>query len=209
MKVLLGCESSGCMRDAFLANGHEAISCDLLPTDVPGPHYQGDVFDLVDFPWDFAGFHFPCTDLSVSGARHFEAKKMDGRYYAGASLWLKGWNRSRHIGGGYFEHPVSVMSSLFRKPDQIIQPWMFGHYETKSTCLWLWGVDLLKPTYRTPEECREALGLPPGTKPAARIHQMPPSADRWKKRSESFAGIAKAMAGQWGAPDPKQLQAFA
>ena len=101
--------------------------------------------------------------------------------------------------GGYFEHPVSVMSSLFRKPDQTIQPWMFGHYETKATCLWLWGVDALRPIYKTPDECREALGIPAGTKPEARIHKMPPSADRWKLRSATFSGIAQAMANQWGA----------
>lgn len=199
MKVLIACEYSGRVRDAFINNGHEALSCDLLPTDVPGPHYQGNVFDVIDFPWDFGGFHFPCTDASVSGARHFAAKKMDGRFYASASLWLKGWKSSRHIPAGYFEHPVSVMSSLFRKPDQVVQPWMFGHYETKATCLWLWGVGSLVPTFRTSEECREHLGLPPGYKPEARIHNMPPSLDRWKLRSASYQGIADAMAEQWGA----------
>jgi hypothetical protein len=92
------------------------------------------------------------------------------------------------------------MSSLFRKPDQVIQPWQFGHYETKATCLWLWGVDSLRPTYRTPDECREALGITAGTKPEARIHKMPPSADRWKLRSMTYPGIAQAMADQWGGP---------
>jgi hypothetical protein len=100
MRVLVACEYSGCVRDAFAARGHEATSCDLLETDRPGQHYRGDLFDVIDFPWDFGGFHFPCTDLSVSGARHFEAKKQDGRFYAAASLWLNGWKRSRHIGGG-------------------------------------------------------------------------------------------------------------
>lgn len=199
MKGLVACEYSGRVRDAFRANGHEMLSCDLLPTDAPGPHYEGTVFDVIDYPWDFGGFHFPCTDASVSGAKHFAAKKADGRYYASVALWLNGWKRSRHIRGGYFEHPVSVMSSEFRKPDQIVQPWMFGHYETKATCLWLWGVPSLVPTYRTPEECREALGLPAGAKPEARIHKMPPSADRWKLRSATYPGIADAMAAQWGA----------
>ena len=197
MKVLVGCEYSGRVRDAFAARGHEAMSCDLLPSEVEGPHYQGSVFDVIDFPWDFAGFHFPCTDSSVSGARHFGAKKMDGRYYASASLWMEGWRRSRHIRGGYFEHPVSVMSSIFKKADQTIQPWMFGHYETKATCLWLWGVDPLVPTYKTSEECREALGLPPGTKPSDRIHKMPPGPDRWRERSRTYSGVAEAMATQW------------
>jgi hypothetical protein len=198
MRVLVGCEYSGVVRDAFRALGHEALSCDLEPAEKGGPHYQGDVFDVIDFPWDFAGFHFPCTHASVSGARHFESKKLDGRYYASASLWICGWRRSRHIKGGYFEHPVSIMSSLFRKPDQVIQPWMFGHYETKATCLWLWGVDRLVPTYRTSEECREALGLPAGAKPRDRIHKMPPGPDRWKDRSRMLPGIAEAFAGQWG-----------
>lgn len=198
MKGLIGCESSGAVRDAFMRRGHEMLSCDLLDTQLPGPHYTGDVFDVIHFPWDFAGFHFPCTDLSVSGARHFEAKRMDGRYYAGASLWLRGWKESRHIPGGYFEHPISVMSTLFRKPDQIIQPWMFGHYETKATALWLWGVDSLVPTYRTADECREALGIEPGVKPSDRIHKMPPGPDRWRERSKTYGGIAEAMADQWG-----------
>ncbi|WP_202922330.1 hypothetical protein [Pseudoxanthomonas koreensis] len=180
------------------------MSCDLLPTDAPGPHYQGDVFDVIDFPWDFAGFHFPCTDASVSGAKHFAAKKLDGRFYASASLWMNGWRRSRHIPGGYFEHPVSVMSSLFRKPDQVIQPWMFGHYETKATCLWLWGVPRLVPTYRTADECREALGLPVGAEPEARIHRMPPGPNRWKERSRTLPNIAAAIAAQWGGVDAAQ-----
>lgn len=198
MRGLIGCEYSGTMRDAFMEKGNEMLSCDLLPTESPGPHYQGDVFDVIGFPWDFGGFHFPCTDASVSGAKHFEAKKADGRYYASAALWLEGWRRSRHIKGGYFEHPVSVMSTLFRKPDQIVQPWMFGHYETKATCLWLWGVPLLVPTFRRPEECREALGLPPDAKPEARVHKMTPGPDRWKERSRTFPGFARAAATQWG-----------
>ena len=198
MNVLVACEYSGTVRNAFRQLGHDAISCDLLPTDSEGPHYHGDLFDIIHFPWDFGGFHFPCTHLSVSGARHFADKKADGRYHAGASLWLRGWKESRHIKGGYFEHPVSVMSSLFRKPDQVIQPWMFGHYETKATCLWLWGVSPLVPTYRTLDDCREALGLPAGTAPTARIHLLPPTAARWKIRSQTYQGIADAMAQQWG-----------
>ena len=199
MRVLVACEYSAVVRDAFRARGFDARSCDLLPTEGDARwHYQGDVFDVIDFPWDFAGFHFPCTDASVSGAKHFDAKKLDGRFYASASLWLRGWKMSRHIRGGYFEHPVSVMSSLFRKPDQIIQPWMFGHFETKATCLWLWGVDRLKPTYRSKDECREALGLPVDAKPEARVHKMTPGPDRWKERSRTLPNVAEAMAAQWG-----------
>ncbi len=201
MRVLIGCERSRVVAQAFEQRGHEVLSCDIEPARGEGAHYQGTVFDVIDFPWDFGGFHFPCTDSSVSGAKHFAAKKQDGRYYAGASLWLHGWRRSRHIGGGYFEHPVSVISTLFRKPDQTIQPWMFGHYETKATCLWLWAVPSLVPTYRTPEECREALGIPAGTPLANRIHKMPPSEDRAEKRSQTYPGIAAAMAAQWGVRD--------
>ena len=184
MRILIGCERSGIVRDAFIRQGHEVLSCDLHPTDTPGPHYQGSVFDVIDFPWDLAIFHFPCTDSSVSGARHFEAKKMDGRYYASNSLWINGWRRAAHIPKVCFEHPVSVISSLFRKPDQIVQPWMFGHGETKATCLWLRGLEPLKPTEIV--EGRES-----------RIHKMPPSAERARLRSNTYDGIAKAMAEQW------------
>lgn len=185
MRVLIGCESSRVVAEAFEKLGHEVLSCDLLPSDKPGRHYQGDIFDVIDFPWDLGIFHFPCTDSSVSGARHFEAKKMDGRYYASNSLWLKGWRRAAHIPKVCFEHPISVISSLFRKPDQIIQPWQFGHGETKATALWLRGLPLLQPTNIV--EGRES-----------RIHKMPPSENRWKERSRTYEGIAAAMAEQWG-----------
>lgn len=197
-EILVGCEESGAVRDAFIALGHEALSSDLLPTRSPGPHYQGDVFNVIDYPWDMGLFYFPCTESSVSGARHFQAKRMDGRFYAGNALWMKGWRRAAHIKAVCFEHPVSVISSLFRKPDQIVQPWNFGHFETKATCLWLRGLDPLKPTYRTVEECCEALGLPAGTKPADRVHKMAPGPNRARDRSATFAGIAQAKAIQWG-----------
>lgn len=184
MKVLIACEYSGRVRDAFRALGHEAISCDLLPTDVPGPHYQGDVRDLLDYPFDLMVAHPPCTDLSVSGARHFEAKKMDGRQYASAAFFMM--LARAPIPRIAIENPVCIMSSLYRKPDQVIQPWMFGHGETKATCLWLKGLPKLVPT-----------DVVEGREP--RIHKMPPSADRWKLRSETYEGIAKAMASQWGA----------
>jgi hypothetical protein len=208
VRAIFGCEYSGAVRDEFAKLGHEAMSCDLLPSESPGNHYQGNVFDVIDFPWDFGGFHFPCTDASVSGAKHFEAKKLDGRYYASASLWMNGWKRSRHITSGYFEHPVSVMSTLFRKPDQIIQPWMFGHFETKATCLWLWGdAHPLVPAYKTINECREALGLPAGSMPEARVHKMPPGPDRWKERSRTLPFVAKAMAAQWGSSRQMEIAA--
>ena len=186
MKVLIGCECSGAVRDAFIAAGHNAMSCDLLPTDSPGPHYQGSVFDVIDYPWDLAIFHPPCTDLSVSGARHFEAKRMDGRQQASVSFFMQLVRRSEHIPKTGIENPICIMSSLWRKPDQIIQPWQFGHGETKATCLWLKGLPLLVPTDIV--EGRDN-----------RIHKMPPSADRGKLRSVTYAGIARGMAEQWGA----------
>ncbi len=184
MKVLVACEYSGRVRDAFLALGHDAMSCDLLPTDSEGPHYQGDVRDVIGQGWDLMIAHPPCTDLAVSGARHFAAKIADGRQQAALDF-------VRELLGApiekiALENPVSIISSKIRKPDQIIQPWQFGHGETKATCLWLKNLPPLVPTDIV--DGREN-----------RIHRMPPSADRWKKRSTTFLGIAAAMADQWGA----------
>lgn len=185
MRVLIGCEESGAVRGAFLARGHEVISCDLLKTRHAGPHYQGDIFDIIDYPFDLGIFHPPCTHTAVSGSRHFAEKKRDGRHYAGVAFFMALWRRSSHIPKVCFEQPVSVLSSLHRKPDQIIQPWQFGHGETKATCLWLRGLPPLAHTHIV--EGREQ-----------RIHRMPPSPDRAMLRSETYAGIAKAMAEQWG-----------
>lgn len=189
MRVLVGCEFSGVVRDAFLACGHEAMSCDILPTEAPGPHYQGDVRDVLDYPWDLMIAHPPCTHLSVSGARHFPAKRMDGRQQAGAAFFMT--LARAEIPMIAIENPVCIMSSLWRRPDQVIQPWQFGHPETKATCLWLKGLPRLLPT--------NVVG---GRE--ARVHRMPPGPDRWKERSRTFDGIAQAMAAQWGAP-PQQL----
>lgn len=194
MRVLIACEYSGAVRDQFLLGGHEAMSCDILPTDVPGPHYQGDLFDVIDYPWDLMIAHPPCTHLSVSGSRHFEAKRMDGRQQAAVAFFMRIVRQSSHIPKVAIENPVCIMSSLYRKPDQIIQPWQFGHGETKATCLWLKGLPLLHPTDIV--EGREA-----------RIHRMPPSEDRWKERSKTFEGIAAAMASQWGAPAQMEIAA--
>lgn len=193
LRVLIGCEYSGAVRDAFIEHGHDAMSCDLLPTDAPGPHYQGSLFDVIDYPWDIAIFHPPCTHLSVSGSRHFEAKRMDGRQQAAVSFFMQIVRRSAHIRGVGIENPVCIMSTLWRKPDQVIQPWMFGHGETKATCLWLRGLNPLTPT-----------DVVEGRVP--RIHHMPPSEDRWKLRSATYPGIARAMAKQWGGRVPEQLQ---
>lgn len=146
MKILVGCESSGRVRDAFIALGHEALSVDVEQSEQPGPHYQGDVFDVIDYPWDLGIFHFPCTHTGVSGALHFKGKRFDGRHYAGAAMFMWGWRRAAHIPRVAFEHPVSVISTAFRKPDQIVQPYEFGHPEFKATCLWLRGLQLLRPT---------------------------------------------------------------
>lgn len=183
MRVLIACEYSGVVRDAFIKLGHDAMSCDLLPTDVPGPHYQGDVRDLLDYPFDLMIAHPPCTHLSVSGARHFAEKRMDGRQQAAVSFFMM--LSKLDIPMIAIENPVCIMSSLYRKPDQVIQPWQFGHGETKATCLWLKGLPLLQPTNIV--EGREA-----------RVHRMPPGPDRWKERSKTFSGIGEAMAEQWG-----------
>jgi hypothetical protein len=183
MKVLVACEYSGRVRDAFIAIGHDAMSCDLLPTDAEGPHYQGSVFDVLDGDWDLMVAHPPCTDLAVSGAKHFAAKRADGRQQASIDFFMRLANAP--IEKIAIENPVCIMSTEWRKPDQIIQPWMFGHGETKATCLWLKNLPKLVPTKIV--DGREA-----------RIHKMPPSPDRWKKRSETYLGIAQAMADQWG-----------
>lgn len=191
MRVLVACEYSGRVRDAFLALGHDAMSCDLLDTEVPGPHYQGDVRDVIDYPWDLMICHPPCTHLSVSGARHFEAKRQDGRQQAAVSFFMM-LARQRHIPRIAIENPVCIMSSLWRKPDQTIQPWQFGHGETKATCLWLKGLPTLTPTNIV--EGREA-----------RVHRLPPGPDSWKERSRTFDGVAQAMAAQWGWADLVQM----
>jgi hypothetical protein len=198
MKVLIACEYSGTVRDAFLRRGHEAMSCDLLPTDKEGPHYQGDVRDVLDYPWDLMIAHPPCTDLSVSGAAWFAKKRMVGAQQASASFFMK--LAKADIPRIAIENPVCIMSRLWRKPDQILQPWMFGHTEQKATCLWLKGLKPLQPTKNVHQEM---MTLPKNKR--ERLHYLPPSADRWKLRSETYQGIADAMADQWGLPDQGDL----
>jgi site-specific DNA-cytosine methylase len=183
MRVLVACEYSGRVRDAFIAQGHDAMSCDLLPTDEPGNHYQGDVADVIHDGWDLMIAHPPCTHLAVSGARHFAAKKASG--VQDEALDFVRMLLNAPIKRIALENPISIISSQIRKPDQIIQPWQFGHGETKATCLWLKNLPLLTPT-----------NIVSGRDD--RIHKMPPSADRWKKRSTTYEGIAQAMAEQWG-----------
>ena len=183
LKVLVACEYSGTVRDAFIKRGHEAMSCDLLPTDADGPHYQGDVRDVIDYPWDLMIAHPPCTHLSVSGAAWFKDKKKDGRQQSGVSFFMM--LAKADVPMIAIENPVCIMSTLWRKPDQTVQPWQYGHGETKATCLWLKGLKPLTPTNIV--EGREQ-----------RLHNLPPSPDRWKIRSTTFPGIADAMAEQWG-----------
>lgn len=195
--VIVGCEKSGAVRDAILARneGHKVLSCDVQPTTKPGPHYEGDLFDVLDYPWDTGIFHTPCTATSVSGAKHFEEKWNDGRQACGVAFMFKVRRLSKHIRGRVFEQPVSIISTLWRKPDFIVQPWMFGDFEVKATCFWLEGyVDRIVPIYKTVDECREALGLPPDAKPLDRVHKLPPSANRADLRSATYPGIAKELA---------------
>jgi hypothetical protein len=181
MRVLVACEYSGTVRDAFRALGHDAWSCDLLPTERPGSHYQGNVLNILDDGWDLMIAHPPCTHLAVSGARWWEGKLQEQADALSFVVMLMNAPIPRIA----LENPISKISTAIRKPDQIIQPWQFGHGETKATCLWLKGLPKLEPTDIV--EGREA-----------RIHKMPPSKDRWKERSRTYQGIAEAMALQWG-----------
>ena len=183
MRVLVACEYSGRVRDAFIRRGHEAMSCDLLPTEVPGPHYQGPVEDVLGKGWDLMVAHPPCTDLAVSGSRHFTEKIADGRQ--AAALDFVRLLMAAPIERWCIENPVSVISSAIRPPDQIIQPWEYGHGEVKATCLWLHNLPRLKPSCCV--EGREE-----------RVHRMSPGPDRWKERSRTFEGVAEAMGDQWG-----------
>lgn len=210
MRVLVACEYSGKVRDAFIGRGHYAMSCDLLETEKPGPHYHGGVEKILagilcptceglgrysgkvcnfcggekTIHWDLMIAHPPCTHLAVSGARWFKDKQKE----QAEALDFVHLLMDAQIPRICIENPISIISSRIRKPDQIIQPWQFGHGETKATCLWLKNLPLLKPT-------NIVLGR------EARVHKMPPGPDRWKERSRTFQGIADAMAEQWGNAD--------
>ena len=183
MRVLVACEFSGTVRDAFRARGHFAVSCDLMPAESGAPHYQGDVRELIKSwgGWDLLIAHPPCTHLAVSGARWFKDKEQEQM----EALDFVRYLMSAPIPRICIENPVSVISSRIRKPDQSIQPWQFGHGEVKRTCLWLKNLPRLRPTQIV--DGREA-----------RVHRMPPGPDRWRERSRTFSGIAEAMADQWG-----------
>jgi hypothetical protein len=182
-RILIACEYSGRVREAFRRRGHDAWSCDLLEAeDGSRFHIQGDVLEVIGRGWDLMIAHPPCTHLAVSGARHFEAKKADGRQQEAIEFFLA--LARAPIPRIAIENPVCIMSSVWRKPDQTIQPHQFGHGETKATCLWLKGLPHLVPTK-----------LVSGRHP--RVHLMPPGPDRWKERSRTYEGVAEAFAAQW------------
>lgn len=181
MNVLVACEFSGIVRDAFNAAGHSAMSCDFEPTERPGSHYRGDVRDVLYDGWDLMLAFPPCTHLAVSGARHFARKAAE----QAEALEFVRFLLDAPIPRIALENPVSIISSRIRKPDQIIQPWQFGHGEVKATCLWLKNLPKLMPT-----------DVVAGRE--ARVHRMAPGPNRWRDRSRTFEGIAAAMAAQWG-----------
>lgn len=197
MKVLVACEYSGRVRDAFIALGHDAMSCDLLPSDAPGPHYQGDVSDILHDGWDLMVAHPPCTYLSVSGM-HWTTRGLRDPKLTEDALDFVRLLMNAPIERIAIENPVSVISSRIRKPDQIITPYQFGHDASKKTCLWLKNLPPLQPTQYI--EPRMVNGKPRwGNQTDGGQNKLAPSADRWKIRSETYAGIANAMAQQWGA----------
>ena len=193
MKVLIACEYSGAVRDAFLKRGHNAMSCDLLPTDVPGPHYQGDVFDIINDDWDLMIAHPPCTYLSVSGM-HWTTRGLRDPQLTEDALAFVQRLMSAPVERIAIENPVRIISSRIRKPDQIIQPWWFGHDASKRTCLWLKNLPLLTPTDMLPGDSKTRRA----NQTASGQNKLPPSKDRWKIRSATYQGIADAMAAQWG-----------
>jgi ribosomal protein L37AE/L43A len=190
MKVIVGCEVFGRVRDALIWRGHDAWSCDILPTRTPGPHIQGNILDHLDEGWEMGIFFPPCTDLAVSGARYFAEKRLDGRQQKSIEFFLNLYNAPIPKVG--LENPVGIMSTVLRKPDQIIQPWQFGHPESKATCLWLRGLPKLRPTNILVQRERWENMTPSGQ------NKLGPSPDRAAIRGATYSGIAEAMADQWG-----------
>lgn len=181
MRILIACEESGVVREAFKAMGHDTWSCDLIPSRIPGQHFQGDVLEILSHRWDMMLAFPPCTHLCVSGARWFKEKQKE----QGEAIEFFTKLANCDIPRIAIENPIGIMSTKYRKPDQIIQPWMFGHGETKATCLWLKNLPKLVPTEIV--EGRDA-----------RIHKMAPGPNRSRDRSATYSGIAAAMAKQWG-----------
>ena len=191
MRVLVACEFSGTVRQAFAARGHYAVSCDILATEVAGYHEQRDVREILDWGWDLMIAHPPCTDLAVSGSRWFKDKIVEQELALDFVRTLM----DAPIRKICIENPISVISSKIRLPDQVIQPWEFDHPEVKATCFWLKGLRPLIPTHKEGGDMFTP-AAPEGRE--ARVHRMPPSPNRWRERSRTFKNIAIAMAEQWG-----------
>ncbi|KKK63276.1 hypothetical protein LCGC14_2995930 [marine sediment metagenome] len=196
MKILIACEFSVAVRDAFIKRGHNAISCDLIPSERGAPHYTGDVRDILDDDFDMMLAFPPCTHLAVSGARWFPEKRLDGRQQQGIDFFML--LATAEIEYIVIENPIGIMSTEWRKPDQIIQPYQFGDSFRKKTCLWLKGLPLLKPSKIVNEgeqvKYKSGKSMP---KWYADAFRLPPE-ERAKVRGKTFPGIAKAMAEQWG-----------
>lgn len=217
MKVLIACEFSGTVRDAFTRGGHDAMSCDFLDTETPGQHYKGNVRDVLDYPWDLMIAHPPCTYLSVSGMHWTTRGLRDPKLTEDALEFVKQL-MAAPIEKIAIENPVSAISSRIRKPDQIVNPYQFGEDASKKTCLWLKGLPPLRPTeFIEPRlvccgavvENRDKYGCPNcngekvarprwGNQCDSGQNKFTPSENRWKDRSRTFPGIAEAMANQWG-----------
>lgn len=195
MRVLIACESSGVVRDAFIARGHDAVSCDLLPTSSEGPHHQGDVRDILHDGWDLLIAHPPCTYLSVSGM-HWTTRGLRDPALTESALEFVRLFMGAPIKRIAIENPVSVISTRIRKPDQVINPYQFGHDASKKTCLWLKNLSPLRPTSFV--EPRMVNGKPRwANQTDSGQNRLSPGPDRWKLRSMTYAGIAAAMAEQW------------
>lgn len=193
MRILVACEFSGIVRDAFAARGHDAWSCDLLPSETDGPHIEDDVLHRLTWAhWDLMIAFPPCTHLCASGARWWPERKIE---QADAIVFVRELLNCS-IGRVAIENPVGILSTAIRPPDQIIQPWQFGHGETKATCLWLKNLPPLTATHSE----RPDFFLPAAPQERfARVHREPPSQNMWRNRSRTYEGIARAMADQWGA----------
>lgn len=200
MKVLVACEYSGRVRDAFMRAGHIAMSCDFLPSESDaGPHWQGDVREIIDHGWDLMIAHPPCTYLAVSGL-HWNGRVPGRAEKTDEALEFVRFLLDAPIARIALENPVSIISSRIRKPDQVIQPWQYGHDASKATCLWLKNLEPLQPTVTVAP--RMVNGRPRWSNQTdAGQNRLSPSPDRWKERSRTFEGVAEAMAAQWGAPD--------
>ena len=196
MRVLIACEYSGIVRDAFAAKGHDALSCDLLPTEKPGKHYQGDIIDVLNDGWDLMIAHPPCTFLCSSGL-HWNKKRPERAQMTLDALSFVRLLLDAPIPKIALENPIGAISTKIRKPDQTIQPYQFGHDASKATCLWLKNLPPLRPTQYV--EPRIIDGKPRwGNQTDSGQNKLPPSKDRWKIRSETYQGIAEAKANQWG-----------